>query len=727
MKTLLWTAAILGASASALAAQQQNVWIANRGGGGTVCVLTPARVEIKRFTIADGISVPWDIVYVPAHNVVVVSNNGNGTLSVIDATTLQIIQNVIVPLGNNLRGMSVSGDQNSVFVAGLNNGNAGVFQLSLPSRSVAALSNTINDTTPPEDCVVINASRVGGSGNGPGKVYYSVPGGNYIGVLTVDPPGPDTSISLGSGLLPGVSVPTQLSRTPDHSAVFAGCQTNPALFVRVVRIVPGVTDTPDQPPVRSTSMALTHFVRDVEFRPSGPPFRGFVNLSESGGNAIAEIDDFGSEIPATAVAPSPNPGRLNLNAGMSQLFVGETSGTSNQYGVSDVSSGLAAVAVVLTPAGTSGPAAFAFSPRGSAPVVSEVSPSGMVSAAGSTIAIGGAHFSSATSVSFFNPAGIPFARTVTFLGSGALSVNGDGLPPGRYEVRVTNPDLQAFPLVDYFLSIAPPAPTTPSTLTAPSRFTGYELRSVPQYLNAGDLLSAVSAQFGSYNPSNVRVFLQEGTGYAELNQADPGLDLSGRSFWILSRFGGTLSFSRPPVGESLENTAEDRKIVIVQPGWNMVAQPTVNTATGGRMAMTDVAVFSDSLLTVPAAPGGSLEDTANAAVTSFPATYSGGSYVFEAPGGHVLAGQGFWLRNNTTGPLYLRFLNSDAQAKGIAGKSSAAATAVAKAAGVPDLPPPPPGAALAEDGDTSGCGLPGLEVLAVLGFLLVRRGRKLAA
>jgi hypothetical protein len=726
MKTLLWAAAILGASASALAAQQQNIWIANRGGGGTVCVLTPARAEIKRFTAADGISVPWDIVYVPAHNVVVVSNNGNGTLSVIDATTLQIIQNVSVPLGNNLRGMSVSGDQNSVFVAGLNNGNSGVFQLSLPSRSVAALSNTIFDTTPPEDCVVINASRVGGSGNGPGKVYYSVPGGNYIGVLTVNPPGPDTSISLGSGALAGVSVPTQLSRTPDHSAVFAGCQTNPALFVRVVRIVPGVTDTPDQPPVRSTSMALTHFVRDVEFRPSGPPFRGFVNLSESGGNAIAEIDDFGSEIPATAVAPPPAPGRLNLNAGMSQLFVGETSGTSNQYGVSDVSSGLAAVAVVLTPAGTSGPAAFAFSPRGSAPVVSDVSPSGMLSAPGTSIEIRGAHFTSSTTVAFFDTAGLPFNRTVNFVDPGRLLVNGDGLPPDRFEIRVTNPDLQTFRLVDYFLSIQGPVPTTPYVQAVPGRFQGYELRSVPQYLNAGDLLSAVSAQFGGYNPSNVRVFLQEGSGYTELNQADPGLDLSGRSFWILSRFGGPLSLSRPPVGESLQVTAEDVKVVILQPGWNMVAQPALNTGTGGRMSLADIFVFSDSLLTVPAAAGGSLIDSATATVTSFPVIYSGGSYVVLSSTDHVFAGEGYWLRNNTTGPLYMRFLNSDAQAKGIAGKS-AAAKAVAKAAGVPDLPPPPPGAALAEDGDTSGCGLPGLEVLAVLGFLLVRRGRKLAA
>jgi hypothetical protein len=87
---------------------------------------------------------------------------------------------------------------------------------------------------------------------------------------------------------------------------------------------------------------------------------------------------------------------------------------------------------------------------------------------------------------------------------------------------------------------------------------------------------------------------------------------------------------------------------------------------------------------------------------------------------------GYWLRNNTDRPLYMRFLPSDATLSPAVVIGLRAPVALG-ASGTPDLPPPPPSAALAgEDGGTSGCGLTGLELLALLA-LARARGRRRSA
>jgi len=84
------------------------------------------------------------------------------------------------------------------------------------------------------------------------------------------------------------------------------------------------------------------------------------------------------------------------------------------------------------------------------------------------------------------------------------------------------------------------------------------------------------------------------------------------------------------------------------------------------------------------------------------------------------------INRNTGAPLYLRYLPSDATPNPPVVIGMRART-LASGSGAPDLPPPPPRAGLAEeDGGTSGCGLPGLELFALLA-LAYARGRRPSA
>ncbi|HEX7899292.1 MAG TPA: IPT/TIG domain-containing protein [Planctomycetota bacterium] len=729
LTSLILAAALQVGSRAATAAPEggsnANVFVVNAGAN-AVTVERPTRTPLTLSGVPYNFSQPWDIVVVPSRNLAVVSNNGLATLTLFDAVppfAFRGTATVSAGAATNLRGLSVSADERWVYVAGqITAGpvnNPAVFRLDLdaPANFVLAGTTALGGAVA-EDCVVIDSSRVGGTaGAGPGRVYYSVPNGNFLGIVNENPNTGAASVNVNSAS-PVVTTPTQLELSPDGSFFFIGCQSD-AFNQHIIRFTPtpaGQTIT--YPQIRGPfGKAFGHQVLDIAFQPNA---HAFALVNESfGGHVLIELDPLGNNLLTQNEPPGISPaGRIRYNDNPPLVYFGRTDLTGTTYGLYDPFGGPTAVSVPVTSG--AGPKAFAFLVPPPGPAISGVWPSGMVSVAGSTIEIRGSNFDPASQVVFINSSsGATLARTETFVNTGLIQVNGDGLlPVGLYDVRVTNPDTQTILLSGYFLSISPPPIVAPDTVVVPSRFEGYALRSVPQYYSAADLLASITAAFGGYSPSNVRAFLQEESGYVELNQVEPNRDLSGSPFWIISRLGGTLTLSRPPVGQSLQAVAQDQKILILQPGWNLFTQPTFNVngfpVPGGRLDLNGVAVWSDGALSIPATPGGSLADTATDGVTSFPAEFVNGAYVFLTAADSIFTGRGYWLRNNTTGPLYLRFLTSDAQPKQIAARSTSAAAATT-------LPPPPPGGALEEEAGTSGCGLTGLELLALLGLRRRRR------
>ncbi len=735
MKTLTWTGVWLAAAVSSLAAQEDYVWVVNSSG--SVTVKTAAGATVTDLTAGFNFNQPYDIVAVPRYNLMVVSNNGAAAanhLTLINATTFAFAGNLTLPNATNVRGLSVSADEEWVFIAGKHNAtDPGVFQVRMADSTPTLLGSIPDAPNFAEDCVVVSASAVGGSGSGPGRVYYSVPAApGYLGVIPVNPPGPVTSISMGAGALNDVTVPTRLERTPDHAVVFAACSTTnaggpPAARQRLLHVAVA-TNVATQPVVRATVQFLPNQVLDVAFRGDGPPYRGYINAAiDSGSPDIVEIDATGAALPVPAqITGVPASQRIRFGASPERLYIGETSGTSGSYGVRDASVQPVGL-VAITASAAAGPRSFAFSPRPLPPLVSAVSPAGLVSAANTTIEIRGAHFDPACTVDFYDQAGIPAGRTVTFVHAGLLLVNGDGLTPQLYEVRITNPDAQNFRLANYFLAITTAGPPfvdpSPFAVPVPTRVEGYALRSFPQFYRAADLMAGVQARFGGYNPSTIRIFFQNGAGYAELPAMDPSLELMGRSFWVVTRSGGSLDLTAPRVGSATQLSGQDARVVILQPGWNMIGQPTVNSVSGlTSMTQPNIAVYADPAL---GASIGSLDAVAGAAVTSFLAQYRNGAYVFLAATDNLRAGEGYWLRNNTSGQLYLRFLTSVA----VAPKGSAPASAP-KVLPVPAgdaLPPAPPSSAVAEGDSSTGCGALGLDALLVLAFLRAARRRRLSA
>ncbi|HYE97378.1 MAG TPA: hypothetical protein VEJ18_00650 [Planctomycetota bacterium] len=748
MKHLLWTVLILAvvlsgrpaptagvaslvapAPAAIVDGGASHVFVANSSG--SVTVKTPAGTTVTTLTGAPfNFSQPYDVVAVPQHDLVVVSNNGNGTLTVFNGRTFAFVQVVNLagaPLNaTNLRGMSVSEDESAVFIAGEHSGNPAVFGLSLPDLTPSLTGFITDATASAEDCVVVRSSAVGGTGgDGPGRVYFSAPQattGNYLGIIHINPAGPIGSIDLAQAPLANITNPGRLERTPDHSVVFVGCTTADAATVqRIGRIQVGATDVFSQPVVRNTVQSLAHRVVDIAFRSDG---RGYVigNI-DSGGNDIIEIDGTGARIPAggTSAAGVPASDRIRFDPYPPRLYIGESSGTANQYGVRNATTQPVG-AVTLVASGV-GPRAFAFMQNG--PYVSGVWPSGLHSQAGAVVELVGTRFDPASTVEFYNSVGVPFAPPTTFVSPTRLQVDASALPPNLYEVRVTNPGLLDFRLVDYFLSIQPPVPGTTFTMPTPSRSDGYRLRSFPQYHSAGDLLDAVRATFGGYNPSLVRIFTYDG-GYVELDDLDPATDLSGRAFWIMTRNGGDLTLARPPVGESLQGTGQSNKVVILQDGWNLLAMPSVGGVANVRMSMNDVSTFGDGALS---SIGTSLEAAALAGTVSFPIRFVNNGYVSLAAGDSLYAGTGYWIRNNTSAPLYLVFNHTDAQPDNrppgdVWTQYRTTAPAAARAASAAaDSPPPPPGAGLHDESGGSGCGLLGLELLLLPALCRRRRLR----
>lgn len=747
MKHAVWTALLTLAGLAAAEAQQsgkavvvgpgstpsaQYVWvtingaptnqnsIAIRNVNGTP-VLNALGAPV--YLTGNGLNAPFDIVGAVSRHRVFVSNQGAPTVSVFDSDTLQPLGVVTLPTAVAARGMSLSEDESAVFVAGGDANGPAVWRIDTATLSSGAgpIGGVADSTHIAEDCVVIRAANVGGAGNGPGKVYFSVqasgtlfalPG--YIGVIRLNPAGAFTSIQTQAGPLVTVGTPINMERTPDHRFVFVGCTkiigsdlVTPT-SVRILRIDTS-NDAATAPTFATGIQDLDHRVLDVSWRTdAGGNNRGFVLVSvDNGTPQVFEIFDTGLPRPVAPFIATTGgltgPLTIRFAALTEQVFIGDSIGTQNGYAAHNAK--VAPLVLMNSPIGVGSRCLnVAVMPTPTA-VVTDICPRGGLVAASLPVTVHGGGF---TPGALADIAGTPV--TTTFVDSNTLIVDVGGAGASVVGLRVTNPNFQAA-LFDNFYHRYSPEVRNPFVVALPSVAQGYRMLSIPQYTTLTNFKAAVTAALGPYNPVLYRVFLYRGGAYVELNAlADDGCDLAGESFWILTRNGGVLTISEPDVHL---NASGPFRVIPINPGFNMVAQPLLSGS--GSMNWNNVLVTTDqtNFATAASVTGGTV-------VTPVALEYVNGAYVVADP---LVAGRGYWIENITTGPAYLVF---DSGVVFKPGNVSSAAGGPPPAGMTP--PPPPSGMTSGSSGGSSGgCGLLGLEAALALAFLRRRARRRLAA
>jgi YVTN family beta-propeller protein len=746
MKHAILTALLLGAWLSGADAQQsgkavgpgpgpapsaQYAWVTNNGGNSvTIRLATSGNAVTVLSGAGFGFSQPFDIVGSPAHKRVFVSNQGAGTVSVIDSDTLKPLGVVALPNGGTARGLSLSEDESAVYVAGATvgaNPNPAVWQIDTVTLNagLAPIATRADPAHIAEDCVVIRSGNAGGSGNGPGKVYFTVQnssigtGDGYIGIINVmgNPPFPVSFITTATLALASVNLPTKMERTPDHRFVFVGCskvQLTTGADLRIIRIDP-LTDAAISALVTAVATDSTsNQVFDVSWRatPSGVN-RGFILAFDQTGLQIREIDESGlfqagTQRPANGGGLNA-PQTIRFAALTEQVYVGDIPGTFTGYEFYNAKNS-PLPAPVATSGIVGGCLNFAVM-TAPTPVVTDICPRGALVAASMPVTVHGAGF---LPTSTYN-GGLPITA---FIDSNTIMVDLAG-PAATVGLLVDNNNFQTN-TIDLFFRRYTPELRPPFTITLPSVSQGYQMLSLPQYATLPALQAAFTAQLGPYNPVLYRVFFYRNGSYVELNGMAPdGCDLAGESFWVLTRNGAMLTLSEPDVRS---NGGGTNRVIPINPGFNMISLPTLNLAgVSGAIPWPSVLVsptptnFTASAVSVTAAPG---------ILTPVALEYVNGAYATADP---LIAGRGYWVENVSSSPAYLIFQPGAVTKPGN----------VAQAGGAPppagmNPPPPPSGMANATSGGSGGCGGLGLDglllALALRAVFLRPRGlRKLRA
>jgi hypothetical protein len=751
MRTAVLIALLLGGVAATAGAQQsgksvgpgpgpapsaQYVWVTNNGANSVTLRLAGSGGPVTALAgAAFGFNQPFDIVAAPSHNRVFVSNLGAGTVTVIDSDTLLPLGVVVLPNGSTARGLSLSEDESTVYVAGATIGgapNPAVWQIDAVTLApgVAPIAIRADPGHFAEDCVVIRAGNAGGSGNGPGKVYFSVQsssigtGDGYIGVIDVraNPPFPVTFVTTAVGTLASVNLPNKMERTPDHRFVFAGCskvQFTTGADLRIIQIDP-VTDAATSALVTAVPTDSTsNQVFDVSWRVTpGGVNRGFILAFDQTGLQIREIDETGLFQAGTQRAANGgglnNPQTIRFTAATEQVYVGDVAGTFTGYEFYNAkNSPLPAPVPVNGIAGGCLNFAVTIAPT---PVITDICPRAGLVSANMTVTVHGSGF--LPTASFDAGAGLQ-PILAGFIDSNTIQVNMTGVT-GASGLLVDNGNGQTGQM-DRFYHRYTPELRPPFTITLPSVSQGYRMLSLPQYATLPALQAAFTAQLGPYNPVLYRVFFYRNGSYVELNTLAPdGCDLAGEAFWVLTRNGATLTLSEPDVRA---NDNGFNRVIPLNPGFNMVSLPTLNgnLPPGGAIPWPSIQVsttptsFTTGLFQADTAPG---------ILTPVALEYVNGSYVTADP---LVAGRGYWVENVSGAPVYLVF------PRGLVVKPGNAAQAGGAPAPAGMNPPPPPsGMAGASSGRSGGCGGLGLDglllALALRSVFRRPRGhRKLAA
>ncbi|MBI3857655.1 MAG: IPT/TIG domain-containing protein, partial [Planctomycetes bacterium] len=665
MKNAILTAFLLGAAASAAAAQPSGkavvgtgsaptadyVWATLRGANAVDVRQTSGALVVQLAGPVFSFNQPWDIVGVPSLRKVFVSNRGAnpGTVTVIDADTLQFVQLVTIPGSLELRGMSVDADEGLVYIAGQDAQGPSVFHIDTSSLAAGRSGGVTDVGRGAEDCSVIRAGNAGGTGNGPGKIYFSVRAGvptGYIGEINVLAGGAFSSADVGIAPIPEVNLPDLMERTVDHRFVFIGCTkiigTDTVMYVlRINPLVEPLSSALTVQPIVTGIQDLNHRIFDVTWAVDGVGNnRGFVLSSlDAGTPQIREIDQNGAQAPvpplnANTGGVTPATVRYQLNS--ERVFVGEVFGTSNTFNIFNAK--LPPPVIFQNSQLATGNDPFNFVVMSTpACVISDICPRAGLSAASLLVTVHGSGFQP-TSTYGVGAGAVPITA---FIDTNTIIVDLGGAGAASLNLQVNNPNFQTG-LIDTFFRRYTPEVRNPFSIALPPVSGGYRMLSVPQYTTLTALRAALAGSLGPYNPVLYRVFFYRNGGYVELNtMADDGCDLAGESFWIITRNGGTLTVSEPDV---LANAGGSPRVIPLNPGFNMFSQP--NMSGSGSMIWNNVLVGTDptNFGTAVSVGGGTIVGPA--------LEFSGGGYVVADP---IVAGRGYWVMNLTTGPAYLVF------------------------------------------------------------------------
>lgn len=746
MKTSMWTAILLGLLMVPGAAQQQATslaqaqaqaspsqsrigFVASPGDNSVYMVdsvtfdLLPSTAGAPNPIVVAG-SAPNFVLSIPSRNRVYVSNF-NGTVSIIDSVSRTLLSTVGVQnpaTGSAFGGMVLSPDGNRLFVAGLNGAAAesGVFQLDLNSPTVLTYKGgrpTLQGN-PAQDVDVVPASVVGGSGNGDGRFYFTVPGENVIGVLN----GAGTFLT---SIAPpaGTNVPTRLEKSPDSSFLVAGCTSLNNAGLRLIRIVPQTsgetTDFVEVPffPVQTSGPTI----RDVTFNSRGTS-APFTVYAGGIGNTTFFVHELTVSPTGVATDVTETPffqdwgGQVTYDPDVNRVFASNETGGPD-FATIDLNGTPPYGSFSRTATGAINVQKVAFT-LGSGPTVDYVNPSAGPASAPPQIRIQGSGFKSGAVAHLLSqfrqiPEDIP-ATTTTVVNSTTILATFPPIPPNSgpppavlptmYDVAVVNPDGQQSALRNYFQTLdSPPAPAAPFPVLLPALIDGYAMISFPQYATVGDLRAALNAQVGYYNPALYRLFMYDRGQYIELTQVNLSTDLMGKGLFAVSRFGPFVTLPSPDVYANTGGT----RVVSITPGWNLVSYPFAGGGSGDFSGV-QLSQYRDLSFSQTAVTSGLIHPNIF--------EFIGGAYsIVSSP---MVPGQAYWVYNLTSGPLYLQF-------QGFSPKRRAGAKVAPVA---PLSPPPPPGAVI---GENMGCGFTGLEALlaglAASAFRRLRSRRKLAA
>ncbi|HLF94704.1 MAG TPA: hypothetical protein VJB14_14665, partial [Planctomycetota bacterium] len=652
-------------------------------------------------------------------NRVYVSCAGSGTVSVIHGDLLDVVNTISLPGATNLGGICLSEDRQALFVAGRNGvaGEAGIWRINLPAETSTYLGGVATAGTA-ADCDVIRAAQVGGTGDAPGKVYFTIPGTNQVGVYdatTGTMLAPLTILAITPDF---ATNPTGIDRAPDHSFLLFGVSSTDT-NQRIGRIIPGPGPTGDAIDTVTINNAggAPRLTRDVVFRPGASPFQTYIYGEESFTTSRFVYDvTVGAATPGPLASATVNLASNASGFGISFDLLDNVLWVGAQNPATDTQiQGLNAA--VSPPTLGPGPLTFGLGPgkvdfllQPKAPTIAVACPKGQIDTAAARIIVRGNDFqpNSRLQVDF---AAAPAYIPTIFVNSNTLVGDVSGLGGNLYDILVQNKDLQTARLNSYYQSIVGPGLTPGFPINLPPFASGYEMMSFPQYATVDELKLALQQQVGPYNPVFYRVFIWYQDHYVELNKISnlvDDCDLSGRAFFVLTRFGHPLTLSSLDV---TGNAAGTDHVVPLTQGWNMISQPWLNVTHTIPWVQVDVSLNSDLSNPLPA-PGGAF-------LSPLPYERINHQYVTVNA---LTAGRGYWVYNYSGVPAYLIFRQGRVSKPG-----DPPPVYTAMAPGDPG-PPPPPDDVASESSSSSGggCGFLGPELLLLaLAFHRLSRRRRL--
>ena len=104
--------------------------------------------------------------------------------------------------------------------------------------------------------------------------------------------------------------------------------------------------------------------------------------------------------------------------------------------------------------------------------------------------------------------------------------------------------------------------------------TDYRIFTVPLNLGTGaDMLNAMQAVLGTYDPTHWRGFLYTGTSYREFNSSQFASHtiVSGMGFWIITTYTDNIPFEAKPAPDGVDYVMD------LQPGWHLIGLPWTST------------------------------------------------------------------------------------------------------------------------------------------------------